>query len=41
MFLEDVAVVEDFGGVFVGELKEIVKEAGISRIDEGCFPIVV
>ena len=41
MFLEDVVVIEDFGGVFVRELKEIVEEAGISRIDEGCFPIVV
>ena len=37
MPLEDVMVIKDFGGVFVGELKEIVKKAGISRIDEGCF----
>ena len=41
MSLEDVPVVEDFSGMFVRELKEIVKKAGISRIDEGCFLIVV
>ena len=41
MSLVDVSVIEDFSGVFVGELEEIVKKAGISRIDEKCFPVVI
>ena len=39
--LVDVSVIEDFGGVFVRELKEVIKKAGISRVDERCFPVVV
>ena len=41
MSLVDVPVVEDFSSVFIGELEEVVKEAGISRINEGCFLVVV
>ena len=40
-FLEDVAVVEDLGGVLVRKLEEVVKKAGICRIDEQSFPVVV
>ena len=39
--LKDITVIEDLSGVFVGELKEIVKKAGISRINERCLPIVI
>ena len=41
MSLVDVLVIEDFGSVFIGELEEVIKKAGISRINEGCFPVVV
>ena len=40
-FLEDVAVVENFSGVFVRKLEEVVEEAGICRINEGSFPVVI
>ena len=39
--LVDVLVIEYFGGVFVRKLKEVMEEAGISRINEGCFPVIV
>ena len=40
-FLEYVAVVEDFGGVFVRKLEEVVEKAGICRINERGFPVVM
>ena len=40
-FLEDIAVVEDFGSVLVRKLEEVVKKAGICRIDEWGFPVVL
>ena len=40
-FLEDIAVVEDFGGVFVRKLEEVVKKAGICRIDKRGFPVII
>ena len=40
-FLEDVTVVKDFSGVLVRKLEEVVKKAGICRIDEQSFPIVM
>ena len=40
-FLEDVAVVENFSGVLVRKLEEVVEEAGICRINKGGFPIVI
>ena len=40
-FLEDVVIIEDFGGVLVRKLEEVVKKAGISRIDERGFPVVL
>ena len=39
--LKNIAVVEDFSGIFAGELKEVVEEAGISRINEQCLPVVI
>ena len=34
-------VVEDFCGVFVGKLEEVVEKAGICRIDKWGFPVVM
>ena len=40
-FLEDVAVIENFSGVLIRKLEEVVKEAGISRINERGFPVII
>ena len=40
-FLENIAVIEDFSGVLVRKLEEVVEKAGICRIDERSFPVVM
>ena len=40
-FPEDVTVIEDFGGVLVRKLEEVVEKAGVCRIDERSFPVVM
>ena len=40
-FLEDIAVIEDLGGVFVRKLEEVIKKAGICRLNERGFPVVL
>ena len=40
-FLEDVAVVEDFSGVLIRKLEEVIEKAGICRIDKWSFLVVM